>query len=298
MEGPVVTWFEDPDTGLDALVYAARAAQARSAPLRLVRPGRQVPGTVLDGGDPRADGAATPDSLDAAVSALCATHPGLRLETSPAYGDPAESLSRAGRDASLLVVPGRRPVGPGGRLPGLTTLRVLSEAECPVAVVRGEVAPAIRRVVVGIDVDAPRDSDALLGFAVAEGLRHSAEVYAIHIWEDPERLYGTDAAQPPIGPASLRESHHKRLAAILEPWEHKHPDMIIAREVFPGSPGRLLVAATRLMDTLVIGGHLRGGAPTAADGVRAVGMRSMRVGDLAQTVLRHARCPVTMVPLG
>jgi nucleotide-binding universal stress UspA family protein len=56
-------------------------------------------------------------------------------------------------------------------------------------------------------------------------------------------------------------------------------------EVLAGSPGRLLVESTELVDLLVVGGRAR-------DDGRA----GMRIGPLTHTVLHHARCPVVVVP--
>jgi nucleotide-binding universal stress UspA family protein len=281
MELPVVVGCESSEHDADAIAYAAREAHVRRVPLRLVEVGRS-----------------SKAALDDVVVRLSAEHPGLIVTTTaPTGGDPVQVLSAASRDASLLVVDGHAHGDRDGRgdpTPGSAVFDLLRQAECPVVVVRGESAAAIRRIMVGVDVDAPSDSSEMLGFAVAEGLLHDAEIYAIHVWEDPENLYGTDAREFRIGRVTLHDSRRERLAAILDPWERKHPDLIIAREVFPGSPGRLLVAATRLSDTLVIGGRARWNRPEADGGPPA----GMRIGALADTVLRHARCPVTMVPVG
>jgi nucleotide-binding universal stress UspA family protein len=126
----------------------------------------------------------------------------------------------------------------------------------------------------------------MVAFAFDEAERRGADVYAFTAWED--------AAMPYLSfdeeiirrhrEAALSESR-ARLESALAPWAAAHPGVGFTSEVLAGSPARLLVDSTALVDLLVVGGRTRGD-----------GRPGMRIGPLTHTVLHHAHCPVAVVP--
>jgi nucleotide-binding universal stress UspA family protein len=287
----VVIGFDDSEHTAPSVAHAVREAQIREAPLLLVHAYRWIPqvalGVPMDT-DPASQGAARGASttlLEDAAERLRDEYPGLDVQTAPVEGDPPRALAEASREASLLVVGGRGSGGFTGLLLGSVALRVLPMAECPVMVVRGDPAPANGRIMVGVDLDAAGGSRDLLEFAFNEAILRDAGVYAIHVWEDAAYFYPTGAPGQRDHLAAVEAERLQRLDAVLEPWEQKYPGVMVSRQVFPGSAGKMLVESTRLVDALVVGGR-----------ARTEGHAGMRIGALTHTVLHHAHCPVIVVP--
>jgi nucleotide-binding universal stress UspA family protein len=287
---PVVVGFDDSEHSVKAIEYAVREAIARQASVKVVHAFRWIPvpatpGVPLDEAPMEDVRHAITAQLDEAAQKIRETHPGLVVETLPVQGDPPRMLADAARDAAMLVVGGRGSGGFTGLLLGSVALRTLSMAECPVMAVRGDHVPRTGRIMVGVDLLAPAQSTDALEFAFTEAVLHKAEVSAIHVWEDPSRMYGIGGRRSGDVFTAFEDSQREHLAAVLEPWEQKYPGVPVTRQTFPGSPSRMLVDSTRLVDTLVIGGRDRVGGHTG-----------MRIGALAHTILHHAHCPVIVVP--
>ncbi|MEY9931840.1 nucleotide-binding universal stress UspA family protein [Catenulispora sp. GP43] len=291
MSQPVIVGFDDTEHSTYAVSCAVREAVARDATLRLVHAYQWIPpGTFgLPPGiaAEAAVAAASQAMLDKAAVRLRAENPGLTVHTVSAGGDPAGALAGQGRDASLVVVGGRGRGGFVGQLLGSVALRVLDLATCPVMVARGAGSPATGRIMAGIDVDRPGAGAGILEFAFAEAALRNAEVFALHVWDDPSPLYVADSGFADEIIDAVRVNRVNLLAAALEPWQEKYPNVRVSCQAFPGTPSRMLVDSTRLVDALVIGGLARTGEQPG-----------MRVGALAHTVLHHAHCPVIIVPEG
>jgi len=286
---PVIVGYDDTEHSTYAVTCAVREAVARGATLRLVHAYQWIPpGTfgLSPGLAAEASVAAASQAvLDKAADRLRAENPGLTVEAVSAGGDPAGALADQGRDASLVVVGGRGRGGFAGQLLGSVALRVLDRATCPVMVARGAESEPTGRIMIGIDVDRPGGEAGMLEFAFTEAVLRNADVYALHVWDDPSPLYIADSRFADEIIEAVRANRLKLLAAALEPWQEKYPTVHVSCQAFPGTPSRLLVDSTRLVDTLVIGGLARTG-----------GHPGMRVGALAHTVLHYAYCPVIIVP--
>jgi nucleotide-binding universal stress UspA family protein len=285
----IIVGFDDTEHSFRAVDCAIREAEARGARLRLVNAYQWIPPTTF--GLP--PGLAAEESMHVASSAVVndaaaavrERRPDLTVEATSVSGDAAGALADAGRDAAMIVVGGRGRGGFVGQLLGSVALRVLGLAQCPVMVVRGDPAPGTGRIMVGVDLDDPRGSTDILGFAFAEAAARKADVYVVHIWDDPASLYLASGSYLHEVFAAIAASHRQGLESLLEPWKTKYPDIAVSSQAFPGSPNRRLVDSTRLVDVLVIGAS-----------ARTEGHAGMRVGALAHTVLHHAHCPVIVVP--
>lgn len=293
MNGPVVVGIDDIEDSEQLLSAAVREARNRGTALWLahVYSGFAAPATpgIAPGYAPeellRENAVA---QLDAAAERLRTENTGLHVETLPLSGAPAHALADAAAAcaASLLVVGGRGRGGFTGQLLGSVSLRVLTLARCPVLVLRGQADPGTRRVMIGVDIVDPVSGPGAIAFAFEEAERRGAGVYAFYAWEDPTFQYVS------AGESVLREWRtaalqdlRQRLEAVLSPWKDKHPGVVVNSEVLAGSPSKLLVESTELVDLLVVGGKLRD-----------KGHAGMRIGALTHTVLHHAHCPVAVVP--
>ena len=291
MNGPVVVGVDDISTshGLDLLDAGAREAQLRNVPLRLVHAYFWTPSpavaTTASASTDQAMHEGTVALLNEAATKIRAGHTGLQIETVPAAGRAPQVLAEASQDASLLLVGGRGRGGFAGQLLGSVSLRVLSQARCPVMVVRGDARAATGRVMLGVDVEIPSSGPNMLEFAFTEAALRHADVYAVHGYERQEYLYLTGPRYTHEQWRHIDTDRIQKLEAVLTPWADKQPGVRLSHDVFPGSPAKILVDSTRLADLLVIGSQ-----------AHAEGYGGMRVGALAHTILHHAHCPVVIVP--
>ena len=72
----------------------------------------------------------------------------------------------------------------------------------------------------------------------------------------------------------------RHLAALLEEWRAKYPDVPVSQELVHGHPGRALVGLSARADLIVIGRHSGHQGP----------------GSARHAVLNHAHGPVVTVP--
>ena len=73
------------------------------------------------------------------------------------------------------------------------------------------------------------------------------------------------------------------LAALLDGWRVKYPDVPVSQEVVHGHPGRTLVGLSARADLVVLGRHVRHSGPPGP-------------GTVTHAVLNHAHGPVVTVP--
>lgn len=130
---------------------------------------------------------------------------------------------------------------------------------------------ALSRIVVGVD-QSPSAKNAL-AWAVDHAKRTDASVLALSVCQ----LSGS--ASP------FTNSHRHELAAALDALGEKADGVRIDQDVPHGLPGPVLVEQSADADLLVVGDH----------GYRKEGV--LVLSSIASYCLRHARCPVVVVPL-
>lgn len=289
MIAPVVVGIDDMDQSPHALELAGIEAELRDAPLWVAHAYHRVPPVVTaaaDGSAPteHAPLESTAEPLATALKQLHADHPRLQVGSYAMSGPAAVGLAALAEEAELLVLGHRGRGGFAGMLLGSVALRTVAHARCPVVVARGA-RRAMKRVVVGIDIDDATAGRAPLAFAFEEAVLRGAELVVLHTWEDPGAFY-----PDPTGDytrdhlATLDDDHRQRLHAALKPWREANPDVAIDVRVEGGSAARHLVEASSHADLLIVGGRLR----RDGDG--------MRLGAPAYSLLHHARSPVVIVP--
>ncbi|MCS7483690.1 universal stress protein [Umezawaea endophytica] len=141
------------------------------------------------------------------------------------------------------------------------------------------------RIVVGID-GSPA-STAALTWAVRHAKTTGSPVLAVSVC--------TLRAKPPssspmpitrpVGEDPFREQHVRNLRNAVEQVDQDADGIVIDQLVPTGDPGAVLVELSAGADALVLGGH----------GYRKSGVTV--IGSVAAYCLRHASCPVTVVPL-
>jgi nucleotide-binding universal stress UspA family protein len=182
-----------------------------------------------------------------------------------------------------MLVVGSRGVGAFTALVlGSVSRYAATHAPCPVVVVRDETADMRRQVVVGIGD--PGSSAASLSFAFEEAGLRQASLLAIHAWNAPRSdiARATEAFAAP-GLHAIEAETARQLAALMDDWRIKYPDVPVSHEVVRGHPGRALVGLSARADLVVIGRHARrAGLPGP--------------GAVTHAVLNHAHGPIATVP--
>ncbi|MFC3742305.1 universal stress protein, partial [Paractinoplanes deccanensis] len=143
---PVVVGVDGSDPAYAAVTWAAREADHRRAPLRIVHVLEWRPGKP---GDRHGHAYLEPMWAEATRRAHEAA-PRVAVRADALLGRPVERLAELARDADLLVVGHRGRGGFAGMRLGSVSDRVARRASCPVAVVRGRAAPD-GPVVAGVD---------------------------------------------------------------------------------------------------------------------------------------------------
>jgi len=271
---PIVVATDGSEESLRAVDWAAREAVLRGAPLRIVSAAALLPRMMGRHDGPHVETVTDvlTENRDRALATAAAraakVSPDLLVDTDHLTGAPAEAVTESGSGALMLVV-GSRGVGAFTALVlGSVSRYAATHASCPVVVVRDETTAAHRQIAVGIgDLDT---NPAALSFAFEEATLRQASLLAVHAWDTP----------PVTGAQALQEQLTARLAALLDDWRAKYPDVPVTQDVGWGHPGRALADLSARADLVVIGRHPGAHGP----------------GTVTHAVLSHAHGPVVTVP--
>lgn len=284
---PVVAAVDGSEESLRAAEWAAMEAQRRSAALLVVSAPVAVPRVHAYHASPTAVAAAlravSERALGAALIRCDEVAPGLPVTASLLTGPVAPAVAATGADASLLVVGARGAGGFAAMLLGSVSRYVASHAPCPVVVAREETMAVHREIAVGIRD--PGDNTAALAFAFEEAAMRGADLVAVHTFA-PMTLYlpaEDETAEPVrVDPDQIAAEAARALAAALEGWRDKYPDVSVRHDVIRGHPARVLSSYSARADLVVIGRH------DHRDGTG--------IGTVQHAVLDHAHGPVAIIP--
>ena len=285
MNREIVVGYDGSTHADEALVWAARAARRRHAPLRIVHVAR----TFLDGyviADRPSDLTAQVGGqvLADGIERLRAIDPDLEVTTQLEPQDSvAAVLTEASRNAGLLVVGSRGRGGFAGLLLGSVSVTVASHAHCPVVVVRTNPATAGvpgRPVVVGVD-GSPASVSAV-DYAFDQASRWGLPLVAVHAWELPS-LFGPVPPWMPEEVEEMRMAEKALLSESLAGHMERYPDVNVTSMVHRGGPAHVILTAADDAELLVVGSRGLGG------------FRGLLLGSVSQAVLHHATCPVVVV---
>lgn len=138
-------------------------------------------------------------------------------------------------------------------------------------------------IVVGIDgSDVSRRA---LRLALDEAALRGTRVRAIHAWSAawPVPLTGAGFV-PPVDPEPLRLAAETVLRETIEAVAGAEGEPALERALVEGPPGDAIVDSAAEAELIVVG-HSRHGA-----------LGALVLGSVSEHVLRHARCPVLVVP--
>ncbi|MBV9795644.1 MAG: universal stress protein [Actinobacteria bacterium] len=190
-----------------------------------------------------------------------------------AEGPTARVLCGLSAGADMLVVGSRGLGGLTGLLLGSVSLQVAGFAVSPVVVVRGRWHPSggyvPGHIVAGID--GSDGSDDVLTFAGTEAAMRRVPLTAVCALAD---------APGELGAGERLAEDFER---IVTRWEKDHPEVEVHRHVTGRSARTALLESARDAQLVVVGRRGRGGLPR------------MPLGNVAETLLSHAPCPVAVV---
>ena len=280
--GAIIVGIEGSKRSADALALAdLLAGLIGGAPVLVHNHSYGAPSNLPEPQEGGHLGRSASDLAFARVQKLARRYPeaGVRLTHAPS---PAQGLqeSVARENAQLIVVGPSHRSGLGQTLPGSVGERLLSGARVPVAIAPRGYADAVPSLgLVAIAFDGSPESCLALDWAadLARSSRSNLRVISVHA---PTAYAGFGFPATSVDPAirrGLQEEQSAAIAAYDGPVESIVPD---------GDPARTLIEASQEADILVMGS--RGYGP----------LRAALLGGVSHYVIRHAACPVVVLPRG
>ncbi|WP_073949151.1 universal stress protein [Streptomyces kebangsaanensis] len=288
MTRPITAGVDGSEESLAALAWAGREAERRGLPLRLVHAWRFEVHDAFDAGDRDTQRQWVRDGLAEAARTVADRHPDVTVTTDVVEDGAVDALLAAAAESEMLVLGSRGQGALVGFLLGSVGQQAITEARRPVVLVRAGDEPSAeaagREIVVG-QHGAPEDSADALRFAFETAAARGATVRAVRAWTlPPVFAYSPGSLKLLDEAGGLEPYERKALAAALQPWRERFPDVPVVEHVEMGSAGQVLLAAAERPQLMVVGRRARRTAVGA------------RIGSVAHGMLHHAGCPVAVVP--
>ncbi|GAA2607792.1 universal stress protein [Paractinoplanes durhamensis] len=278
----VIVATDGTDTSLHAVAWAAREAERRAVPLRIVhaydwdwRESRlDIGNDYIDIAREVAEGIVAQAGRRAHTVA-----PRITIQTDLLVGHAVPKLLEVSDGAELLVLGRRGRGGFAGLLLGSVSQRLAVHATCPVVVVHDESAPDSGPITAGVD-DSPSAEDVLqIAFEMASTRGGPVEV--VHSFLPPVPLW----LQPSVNPRDVATPdfdayERNRLEERLAPWRDKYPNVPAEVVMTHESIAAALVERSRHAQLVVVGSRDRGAVAGAL------------LGSTGLQLLHHAYCPV------
>jgi nucleotide-binding universal stress UspA family protein len=191
-------------------------------------------------------------------------------------------------DAALVAIGSSGRSGLGRVLPGGTAERLLSGSPVPVAVAPNGYARREKgRREIGVGFDRSPEARQAVEWAADLARRSGASLQLLCV--HPPIPFGSAVAGGAFGSVTVNQVLADELRAASEQLAKALSSDLnrsVDSHLFKGEPGKLLVEHSQPLDLLVLGSRGRGPA------------KSVLLGSVSSYVLRHAYCPVLIVPRG
>lgn len=285
--GPIVTATDGSEESLRAVEWAAREAELRGLPLRIVSaaalPPRMAVNQTESGVLTVADTVVRDRdrALAAASQRAIAIAPDVLMDTDGLTSSPARAITEAGSGASMLVLGSRGMGAFTAMILGSVSQYAAAHATCPVVIVREQTTAA--RPQVGVGIGDPASASAALAFAFEEASLRKASLIALHAWDSGGEASRAARAIRRAGADAQEEHVTGQLQALLDEWTARYPDVEASYDLVYAHPGRALVGLSARADLIVLGRHRPDGLLPGPGAVR-------------HAVLNHAHGPVVTVP--
>ncbi|MCJ0891970.1 universal stress protein [Rhodococcus sp. ARC_M12] len=261
---PIVVGVDGSGSSLDAVGWAARAAELRGVPLKLVS-AYQVKAlytsfVALPSHIGSEEHAAAESILASAalVARRSVEDPdALPIIVEPIVGPTIQAMLEQSSSASMMVVGSRGNGEYFAELLGSVSTAVAVQAHCPVAIVPGSVEVHSSRgpVVLGVDVSAHNQNAVRLAFEEAS-LRGTGLV-AVHVSTD-ELVSSPDASVTDRSDAIVSNGR-TILAESMSGWSEQYPDVEVQQTVLRGNVVEKILEAASRAQAVVVGSSGRNG---------------------------------------
>ncbi|MCX5554641.1 universal stress protein [Streptomyces sp. NBC_00038] len=285
---PIVVGLDGSPESLAATDWAAREAQRRGLPLRLVHAWIWQPHDVPAAEDLETQKRWALRILREAKEDLAARYPDLPIDTWQVSDLAASVLLDQADGAEMLVLGSRGHSAIAGFLLGSVGQQVLARAKGPVVMVRATERSAAEpdggEVVVALQI-LDESAEPLLEFAFAAATARGATLRAVHAWSLPP-VYGYNPAVLHISDedGGMEARVDRDLDELLKPWREKHPQVPVVRTLELAFAAGVVLKATVEAGLVVVGRKAHRPA------------LGMRIGPVTHAVLHHAAAPVAVVP--
>lgn len=290
----VVAGYDGSPSSVEALTWAAAAAGARGARLRVLCVadlGEEADAAALDHDNHRTvqrlfqiEHEAAEKLADEGVRHATQIEGGpldRSVEPVTVLGDPIAALVEASRGAGLLVVGHRDFDELAGALLESVAHAVTTAAVCPVVVVRAHAATPpdpTRPVVVG--VDGSESTGQALAFASDVAARTGAPLVVLAAWTPSEVVDGGETAE------RARQAAQTVVEAAVEHVRSTHLDVTVTARVVEGHPATALVSASGDVGLVVVG---------VRRDQRDQHRSDTSHGSVSHATIHRASCPVAVV---
>ncbi len=250
---PVVAGIDGSPESLAALAWGARQAELTGAPLLTVTALRASELGLRPGQDVGEAAPTTRKLLSEAVHDTLGDKRAATVDMHLSAEPAARVLIKFSATAQLLVLGPHSYGGLPGIMLGSVPQRVVTYAQCPVAVARPNPSDREPRIVVGLDGSAC--ARAALHWALRQAELTGATVDAIVAW-DWRAQFGASPYGPPE--SEIRQSAERLLETELDALPQE-PRTTVTGQVIEGKSAAVLTHAASTAQLLVIGSRGIGG---------------------------------------
>ncbi|MFD9903609.1 universal stress protein [Streptomyces sp. NPDC059063] len=273
---------------LAAVDWAAREAQLRGLPLRLVQAWIWRQQDVPVAQDLETQKGWALRVLREAEEQVHGRYPGLEVSTQLVSDTASEVLLGQAETAEMLVLGSSGHGAVAGFLLGSVGQQVLARAQRPVVMVRADprsaAEPASGDVVVGVQ-EPGELPEPLLDFAFGAAAARGTGLRAVHAPKLPPLYgYGAVVGQLASQEGGITGQARQALVEALKPWREKYPRVPVSPVVELSHTSGVVLKAAAQAALVVVGRRTHRPA------------LGMRIGPVAHAVLHHAAAPVAVVP--
>ncbi|MBY4056882.1 universal stress protein [Rhodococcus fascians] len=271
--GPVLVGIDGSTAALDAVRFAVREARGRGTSLRLVHVIEPQMQRETVYGAPDVDGDYARTVLDQAAIIARAIDPTTIVEAVVQQGVPETVMLSEAASACLIVLGAKTENSIAAWVLGSMVRTVVECSPNPVAIVHTFDSERDGAVVAALGDARVSASDVVVAQAFHEASMRGASVLAVHT-----QTVSTILASAIGGPVDHLHPE-SAMDVRLEPFSVDYPSVRVASVYAEADSGSELVAVSDTAQLLVVG-HERDRVP----------------GSTLTKVLRHAECPVLVVP--
>jgi nucleotide-binding universal stress UspA family protein len=284
-EGPLIVGVDAGDRSRDAIALAKQLALGFPGGLlpvyvhTLQDLGLRIAGSRAEEVEAivAADAKAKLEAVRAVAAEMGLADVQLRKDSSAAAGLQNEAVARS---AAVVVLGSSNRSVLGRVMPGGTADRLLSGSPVPVAVApHGYADREAARAVIGVGFDGSPEALRAAAWAADLATRSGASLQVLAV--QAQLMFGSVVAGGAYGTKTVNQVMAEQLQSETEQLA---ATLSAESRMFRGEPGKALVEHSEPLDLLVLGS--RGYGP----------VKSVLLGSVSSHVLRHAGCPVLVVP--